>query len=98
MPDGPNYEALFKGMKCLLGTNAEDVKHIVRWLRFFQGQEGYEMYADHYLPLLPADVAAEFKPKAKKVVIEPVVEVVVEESTEEVVSIQPPKRGRPSKK
>lgn len=82
----------------MLGTNAEDVKHIVRWLRFFQGQEGYEMYADHYLPLLPADVAAEFKPKAKKIVIEPVMEEVTVITEVETPSISAPKkRGRPSK-
>lgn len=66
MSDGPNFEALFKGMQCLHGTNAEDVKIIVRWLRFFQGQEGYEKYANHYLPMLPKEAAAEFMPKAEK--------------------------------
>lgn len=64
--DGPNYEQLFQGMKCLHGENADDVKVIVRYLRFYQGQEGYNRYLDHYLPMLPEDVAAEFKPKKEE--------------------------------
>lgn len=84
MPDGPNYEQLFTGMRTLLGTNENDVKTIVRWLRFYKDQEGYEMYLNHYLPLLPKEAAAEFEPKV--------------EVKEEEVSISPKKKGRPSKK
>ena len=95
MSDGPNYEALFQGMKCLHGGSAEDVKVIVRYLRFYQGQEQFDMYANHYLPMLPEEVAAEFKPKEKhKVKVE-------EETITDTVSIPAPapkKRGRPSSK
>lgn len=62
--DGPDYEALFTKMQSLHGGNAEDVKIIVRYLRFYRDQGGFETYAAHYLPMLPPDVAAEFT-KAK---------------------------------
>lgn len=99
--DGPNYEALFQGMKCLHGGNAEDVKIIVRYLRFYEGQDGFERYAKHYLPMLPKEIAAQFAPQEVKgkVVVE------VAESKEEPVTISstsevtaPKKRGRPSLK
>lgn len=101
MADGPNYEALFQGMKCLHGGNAEDVKVIVRYLRFYEGQDGYERYAKHYLPMLPKEIAAQFSPQEikGKAVVE------VTESAEEPVTISftskvptPKKRGRPSSK
>lgn len=97
--DGPNYEAVFRGMKCLHGGNAEDVKIIVRFLRFFQGQEGYEVYLAHYLPMLPADVAAEFKPKeVKKAVVTEttVTEIEAQPSpaVTETVSISTPKKKK----
>lgn len=64
--DGPDYYNLFIRMSCL--TVPTNTKDIVRYLRFFKDQDGYEMYLKHYLPKLPKDIAAEFeKPKAVKV-------------------------------
>lgn len=60
MPDGPNYEQVFTKMQVFHGKNPEDVRHIVRYLRFFRGQDGYEMYAKHYIPMLPPEIAKEF--------------------------------------
>jgi hypothetical protein len=88
--DGPNYEAVFQKMQALHGGNPEDVKIIVRYLRFYQGQDGFEMYAKHYLPMLSPEVAAEFLEKK---------EDVSEKIVTETVSIPvPKKKGRPSKK
>lgn len=59
MADGPNYEALFRGCKCLNGNS--DLPMIVKWLRFTADEGGgVSPYLAHYLPMLPADVAAEF--------------------------------------
>lgn len=60
MQDGPNYEQVFTKMQVFHGGNPEDVKHIVRYLRFFRGQDCYEMYAKHYIPMLPSEIAIEF--------------------------------------
>lgn len=58
--DGPNYEKVFRDMKVFHGGNQEDVKHIVRYLRFFQGTEEFSLYAKHYVPMLPAEFKKEF--------------------------------------
>ncbi len=94
MPDGPDYETVFKRMQCLHGGNPEDVRIIVRYLRFFKGQGGYDGYLAHYLPMLSADVAAEFTEDT----VEPVIatETVVV-TTEEIPKPTPKKRGRPAK-
>jgi len=93
--DGPNYEKLFTGMQCLKGSNPEDAKMIVRWLRFYQGTEGYELYLNHYLPQLPEDLAKEFKVEQVETVtttitVEPEEKVVTSTDT---VSISPKKRS-----
>lgn len=100
MADGPNYEEVFRKMQCLRGDNPEGLKTIVRYLRFFKGTDEYELYIGHYLPMLPPDVAVEFKPKAevKEVVVETV--IVHEPSvpvTETVTKTIPKKRGRKPK-
>jgi len=89
--DGPNYEKLFTGMQCLKGSNPEDAKMIVRWLRFYQGTEGYELYLNHYLPQLPEELAKEFKPVTSTA--ETTVEAAKDEPT-----ITSPKKGRSPKK
>lgn len=96
--DGPNFEEVFRRMQCLHGGNAEDVKIIVRYLRFFRDQEGYETYLKHYLPMLPEEIAKEFVevkelPKAEDVIPEPVVavveETVVEETAVGEIAVEP---------
>ena len=99
--DGPNYEAVFRKMNVLHGGNPEDVKTIVRFLRFFQGTEEYEVYAKHYLPMLSPEVAAEFQPKEEPVVTETTVTEIEAQPSQpvtETVSISAPKKkGRSSK-
>ena len=101
MSDGPNYERLFRECKCLNWETHS--KTIVDYLRFTTGEgEDGSPYLAHYLPMLPADVAAEFVKKPKKA--EKVVEAPVEEKvadtpiTETVVTEVPKKKGRPAKK
>lgn len=98
MPDGPNYEQVFTRMQVFHGKNAEDVKHIVRYLRFFRGQDGYELYAKHYIPMLSPEVAAEFLAEDTPTVEqkEEVIQRAVE--TNNVVTEAPKKKpGRPKK-
>lgn len=109
MADGPNYEQVFTKMQVFHGGNAEDVKHIVRFLHFFRGSDAYELYAKHYLPMLAPEVAAQFaevKPEVKEeTVTETTVtevpaapeEPTVTETTTTSISA-PKKKGRPSKK
>lgn len=96
MADGPNYEDVFRKMQVFHGGSAEDVKIIVRYLRFFRGQDGYDMYLKHYLPMLSPEVAAEFiEIPVETVKEEPKVEV-----TEEVkvtAEEEKPRRKRKSK-
>lgn len=99
MPDGPNYEQVFTRMQVFHGKNPEDVKHIVRYLRFFRGQDGYELYAKHYIPMLSPEIAAEFlveyTPKTEQK------EEVVQDSAVETINVvtEAPKKkpGRPKK-
>jgi len=91
MPDGPNYEEVFKRMDTLHGGDAESVKTITRWLRFFKDQEGYEMYLNHYLPMLPPEVAKEFAPEKVESKNEP------SEKAEVAVTEPKKKRGRKAK-
>lgn len=94
MADGPNYEKVFRGMQCLHGGNPEDVKIIKRFLRFFEGEHEYEVFAKHYLPMLSEEDRKEFPCPCSKeccdkeeevteeVHEEPAVEEVVEEPKE----------------
>lgn len=51
--DGPNHYNNFIGMKTL---NAEaNLKEILRWLRFFKGEDNYQTLLNHYLPMLPEE-------------------------------------------
>lgn len=106
MPDGPNYEKVFTDMKVFHGGNAEDVKHIVRYLHFFKGTDAFELYAKHYLPMLAPEVAAQFvevkeekiaepvsieqKVEEKKIAVDQVAETVIDETSKK-------KAGRPKK-
>jgi len=59
MADGPNYEQLFNGCKCL---NADsNLKEIVSRLRFNQGDEAsYQKYLKHYVPMFAKPEHEEF--------------------------------------
>lgn len=85
--DGPDYYTLFIQMKCL--TVPTNTKDIVRYLRFFKDQDGYEMYLKHYLRMLPADVAAEFI--EKEVTAEP---VATEETAVEAPKVKKPRKSK----
>lgn len=53
MADGPQIENLFRECKCL---NAEyNLQEIVKYLRFSKGEDGYQAYLKHYLPMLPKE-------------------------------------------
>lgn len=101
MPDGPNYEKVFTDMKVFNGKNPEDVKHIVRFLHFFNGTDAFELYAKHYLPMLSPEIAAQFakeeeKPSVEQKIVEPVEEKTAEKPINvTVVTEVPKKKGRP---
>lgn len=91
--DGPDFYNLFIRMSCL--TVPTNLKEIVRYLRFFRDQDGYDQYLKHYLPMLPAEYAAEFIEKE----IEPEVttfEVPVEEEKPKVKKPRKSKLSPPS--
>ena len=81
-------------MDTLHGGDAESVKTITRWLRFFKDQEGYEMYLNHYLPMLPPEVAKEFAPPEVEKKFTPLVD---EASATDENPIAKKKRGRKAK-
>lgn len=53
--DGPDYFGLFQ--RCV--TNL-DPTITVSYLRFFKGNEKYQDFLKHYVPLLPDELKAEF--------------------------------------
>ena len=100
MPDGPNYEKVFTDMKVFNGKSPEDVKHIVRFLHFFNGTDAFELYAKHYLPMLSPEVAAQFaKVEEKPAVEEKVEEEIADTPITLTVTTEVPKKkaGRPKK-
>ena len=56
--EGPDYLALFTGMKCLNGEANE--ADIVRHLRFFKDDGNYQTFLRHYLPMLSEEKFKEF--------------------------------------
>ena len=64
MADGPDYQKLFTEMQAL---NIEcNLKEIIRYLRFFQGEANYKIYLEHYYPMLPAECRKQFAKDAKE--------------------------------
>jgi len=97
MSDGPNFEKVFQGMKVFHAGDPNDVKIIIRYLRFYKDTDSFELYAKHYLPMLTKEQAKEFKDHEEPVVAEPVVSEAVETVTETVATVLPKKKGRPAK-
>ena len=100
MADGPNFEAVFQGMKCLHGGNENDVKIIIQYLRFYKDTDQFELYANHYLPMLSEEAAAEFAPKKAKTAVVEVTASPEEPKVTETTTVSisaPKKKGRPAK-
>lgn len=93
----PDYFTLFQ--RCVLMPE-HCQKEILKYLRFFKNEGGYQGYLSHYLPLLPAEVIGEFLPDVAlpelKAKLAEKLKPAKEEKTEDVKEPRKVKKSSPS--